>query len=96
MEPEQTVREFLERFDNEPAPVPQVHVPLSDVDQRFEKRQRALMLGVKILLGLVIAAAIVGYFVVKGRRAASRAHGAAAPVVDPIAAAPATLPQYLL
>jgi cytoskeleton protein RodZ len=88
LDPEQTVRDFLERFDNEPAPVPHVHVPLSDVEQRFEKRQRALMLGVKILLGLVIAAAIVGYFVVKGRRVTSRTQGTVAPVVDTIAAAP--------
>ena len=67
LNPEQTVREFLERFDNEPAPEPQVHVAVSEADQSFENRQRAAMLAVKVVIALIVAAAVIGYFVVKGR-----------------------------
>ena len=67
LNPEQTVREFLERFDNEPAPEPQVHVPMSEADQSFDSRQRAAMLAVKVIVALIVAAAVIGYFVVKGR-----------------------------
>ena len=73
LDPEQTVREFLERFDNEPAPERHVHVPVSDVERSFESRQRAAMLVVKVVLALVILAAVVGFFVIKGRRAANAA-----------------------
>ena len=93
LDPEKTVREFLERFDNEPAPEPHVHVPVSDVEQSFENRQRVAMLAVKGLLGLVIMAGVVGFFVVKGRRAAESASASSAPVsaaaLVPAAATPA-------
>ena len=56
LNPEQTVREFLERFDTEPAPEPRVHVPVSEADLTFENRQRAAMLAeIKRLAGLVSA-----------------------------------------
>ena len=73
LDPEQTVREFLERFDSEPAPELHVHAPVSDEDRSFESRQRAAMLAVKVVLGLVILAAVIGFFVIKGRRAAAAA-----------------------
>ena len=67
LDPEQTVREFLERFDNEPAPEPHVHVPVSEEDRHFESRRRAATLAVQVVLALAIAAAVIGYFVIKGR-----------------------------
>jgi cytoskeletal protein RodZ len=68
LNPEQTVREFLERFDSEPPPEPQVHVPLSEAEQSFENRRRAALLAVKVIVVLIVfAAAVIGYFVAKGR-----------------------------
>lgn len=87
LDPEATVREFLERFDNEPAPERHVHVPVSDVEQSFENRQRAALLAVKAVVGLVIVAAIVTYFVVKGRQNPGEMAAVAAPV------SPAPAPQ---
>ena len=69
LDPEQTVREFLERFDSEPAPEPHVHVPVSEEDRHFESRRRAALLAVQVVLALAIAAAVIGYFVFKGRLA---------------------------
>ena len=89
LDPEQTVRDFLERFHNEPAPEPQVHVPVADVEQSYENRQRAVMLAVKLLLGLLIVASIVTYFVIKGRQAAATAP-AAVPAQTSVEPAPTT------
>ena len=95
LDPDQTVREFLDRFQTEPGPEPQVHVPVSDVEQSFEKRQRAAMLVLKTILGLTIVAAIVGAWVmIKDRRApANAATGpASAAVTPPAVSAPAPPP----
>ena len=67
LDPEETVREFIERFDNEPAPEPQVHVPVSDLDQSFVNRQRAAMLVLKVVVALAIVGAIALFFYLKGR-----------------------------
>jgi cytoskeleton protein RodZ len=72
LDPEQTVRAFLVRFDDQAAPEPRRQVAVSEAELRFDSRQRAAMLAVKVLLGLVIVSVVV-YFVVKGRRAADRA-----------------------
>jgi cytoskeletal protein RodZ len=63
LDPEQTVREFIERFDAEPSPERHVHVTVSEVDQQFESRRRALMLVVKLIFGIVIVAALVAGYV---------------------------------
>ena len=80
LDPEATVREFLERFDNEPASEPHVHVPVSDVEQSFENRQRAALLAVKAVGGLIIVAAVATYFVVKSRQNPEETAAVAAPV----------------
>ena len=81
LNPEQTVREFLERFDTEPAPEPRVHVPVSEADLSFENRQRAAMLAIKVIVALIIAGAVIGYFVIKGRRATASTANGSPPVV---------------
>jgi cytoskeleton protein RodZ len=107
LDPEQTVREFLERFDNEPAPEPHVHVPVSEIEQGFENRQRAALLAVKAVVGLLIVGGVATYFVVKGRQNPGETVAAAvtptpapvpSPANTPIEAAdpaPATSPMRL-
>jgi cytoskeleton protein RodZ len=93
LDPEATVREFLERFDNEPAPERHVHVPVSDVEQSFENRQRAALLAVKAIVGLVVVAAVATYLVVKGRKNSGETTAVAAPATQaPQAPAPAPVP----
>lgn len=95
LDPEATVREFLERFDNEPAPERHVHVPVSDVEQSFENRQRAALLAVKAVVGLVIVAAVATYFVLKGRQNPGETTAVAAPTTQapaPQTQAPAPVP----
>lgn len=92
LDPEQTVREFLERFDSEPAPEPHLHVPVADVEQSFENRQRAVMLALKALVGLAIVSSVVGYFVWKGKRAATDSAALSAPPAEAAAPAPAPPP----
>ena len=65
LDPERTVREFLDRFDSEPSPEPHVHVAFSEVEQSLEKRRRMALLAVQALLTLVIVGAVVMYFVIR-------------------------------
>ena len=88
LDPERTVREFLDRFDIEPSPEPQVHVAVSEVEQSLEQRRRLAVLAVQAVLVLMVVAGLVTYFVIKSRAAA--AETASAP---PVGEAPAaTLP----
>ena len=67
LDPDETVREYLERFHGEPAPEPALHVPVSEQEDQA-LRHEAVMLGVKVVGALVLVLAIGGYFYFKGRR----------------------------
>lgn len=103
LDPEQTVREFLDRFEIEPSPEPHVHVAVSEVEQSLENRRRMAVLAVQALLVLVFIGAVVGYFVIKGRGAAiegpggagaiSQASAATLPSAGPVSATAGTTPE---
>lgn len=76
LDPERTVREFLDRFDVEPSPEPHVHVAVSEVEQSLEQRRRMALLAVQAVLALTIVAALVTYFVMKSRGASAAAGSA--------------------
>ena len=85
LDPDDTVREFLERFHGEPAPEHTVHVPVSEQEDALA-RHGAVMLGVKVVAGVLLVAAVVAYFVWKGRR--TPPSNAGAPLQESVAAAP--------
>jgi cytoskeletal protein RodZ len=86
LDPERTVREFLDRFDIEPSPEPQVHVAFSEVEQSLEQRRRMAVLAVQAVLVLVVVAGLVTYFVIKSRAAADET--APTPPIAEVSAAP--------
>lgn len=68
LDPEETVREFLERFQGEPAPdhAPVVHVP--DEEIAFEERkQRYAKIFVIAIAAMLIAAAVLVYVLLRNR-----------------------------
>ena len=67
LDPEQTVREFLDRFDIEPSPAPHVHVAVSDVELTLERRRRAAVLVIQGLLFLGLVGGAVAYFMLRAR-----------------------------
>jgi cytoskeletal protein RodZ len=73
LDPEQTVRDFLERFQYEPVAGPPVHAPIPEAEEDFESRRRAALLVVKVVIALLVIAAVATYFVFKGRSAADGA-----------------------
>jgi cytoskeleton protein RodZ len=69
LNPDETVREFLERFGSEPPPEPVVVAHISEEETRFEARRQAAMLTVKIIVAIIIAAAVLLLFVLRNRQA---------------------------
>jgi cytoskeleton protein RodZ len=67
LDPDETVREFLERFHGEPAPEHTLHVPVSEQEDALA-RHGAVMLGVKVVAAVLLVSAIAAYFFWKGRR----------------------------
>ncbi|MEO6212924.1 MAG: helix-turn-helix transcriptional regulator [Vicinamibacterales bacterium] len=71
LNPDEAVREFVERFGTEPPPEPVVIAHISNEERAFESRRQAAMLTVKVIVVLVVAAAILLFFVVRARRTAA-------------------------
>ena len=97
LDPDETVREFLQRFNQEPAPTAAaVASEVPEQERHFEQQQRkaahALMLAA-ILLPIL---ALVAYFTLRGRSSLPpRADAPQAAAVQPVEPprAPATVPQ---
>ena len=70
LDPDQAVREFVERFGTEPPPEPVVVVQISDEERAFEARRQAAMLTVKIIVSLLIVAVVVMFLIWRGRHRA--------------------------
>src|SRR5688500_8929729 len=68
LDPEETVNEFLERFQGEPAPErgPVVHVPEEEIafEQRKQRAARVFLVAVFVML---VAAAVLVYVLLKNR-----------------------------
>jgi len=71
LEPDETVREFLERFHGEPVPATHVAVPVPEGEIQFESQQR--MAGVILRLALISIPiiAVVLYFAFRSRPVAT-------------------------
>lgn len=73
LDPEETVREFLERFQGEPAPTVAVRQPVPEAESSFESQQRmATVLLTLILVSIPIAGGLL-YFTLRPRPAADAA-----------------------
>lgn len=87
LDPEQTVKEFLERFHGEPPPTSAVHVPVPEEESAFESQQRIAGVLLKLLLISVPIIGVILYFTLHTRSAAT-----VAPSTVP-STAPSTAPQ---
>lgn len=70
LDPDQAVREFVERFGTEPPPEPVVVAQISDEERAFEARRQAAMLTVKIIVSLLIVAIVVMVLIWRARHRA--------------------------
>ncbi|MEO5896255.1 MAG: helix-turn-helix domain-containing protein [Vicinamibacterales bacterium] len=59
LDPDQAVREFVERFGTEPPPEPVVVTEISDEERAFEARRQRAMLTVKVIVVLLVVAIVV-------------------------------------
>jgi cytoskeleton protein RodZ len=97
LDPDETVKEFLDRFNQEPAPTAEaVAAVVPEAEAEFEHKQRRAAMAVKIaLIGLPVLLVIL-YFALRARTAAqgqSDVEPAAAPVSTTPAAPAATEPD---
>lgn len=93
LDPDETVKEFLERFNQDPPPSAQaMAAAIPEEEKHFEQRQRQVVkaLGFGGVLLLVLIA--VGIFVYRSKRPASTAATADAAAAAEPAAAPAPAP----
>jgi cytoskeleton protein RodZ len=67
LDPEETVREFLERFQNEPPPPAAVVHSVSDEESSFESQQRMAGVVLKLVLISIPIVALILYFTLRDR-----------------------------
>jgi cytoskeletal protein RodZ len=70
LDPDQAVREFVERFGTEPPPEPVVVAEISDEERAFEARRQAAILTVKVVVVLLLVAIVVAFFIWRARHRA--------------------------
>jgi cytoskeletal protein RodZ len=81
LDPDATIREFVERFDVEPPPAP-VHVAVPEVDLDFERHKRRARIALTLLIVGVLLGGIFLYWSFR-TWAAPASQVTAAPVVAP-------------
>ena len=68
LDPDETVREFLDRFQGEPAAPVVTRMNIPEAEIQFErKRQLAARVFIAAVFVMLVVAAVVVYFVLKGR-----------------------------
>jgi cytoskeleton protein RodZ len=67
LDPDDTVREFLDRFQGEPAPSSAVAVPVPEEESNFESQQRMASVLLKLVLVSVPLAGVILYFTTRNR-----------------------------
>jgi cytoskeletal protein RodZ len=67
LNPDETVREFLERFHTEPAPSAAAAVPVPEEESSFESQQRMAGVLLKLILISVPLIALILYFTLRDR-----------------------------
>lgn len=95
LDPEETVREFVERFNAEPPPSAEVFTPDPGEERAFENQQRMAAVMLKLVVVSLVLVGIILYFTLKSRGTAAATElaqpDAPAAAVEPppaIAAAP--------
>ena len=68
LDPDEAVREFIDRFGTEPPPEPVVVANISEEERAFEARRQAAMLTVRVIVLLLVAGLIVLFFIWRARR----------------------------
>jgi cytoskeleton protein RodZ len=68
LDPDEAVREFIDRFGTEPPPEPVVIATISEEERAFEARRQAAMLTVKVIVLLLVAGLLVLLFIWRTRR----------------------------
>lgn len=69
LEPDETVREFLDRAQGEPAPASHVPVAIPEEESQFESRQRMASVVLKLVLVSIPIIAVILYFTWRSRPA---------------------------
>ena len=69
LEPDETVREFLDRFPGEPAPASHVPVAIPEEESQFESQQRMAGVMLKLVLVSLPIIAVILYFTFRSRPA---------------------------
>jgi cytoskeleton protein RodZ len=71
LDPDETVKEFLERFDQDPPPSPgAMAAAIPEEEKHFEQRQRQAVKAVAFGVVLLIVLIAIGIFMYRSRRAA--------------------------
>lgn len=92
LDPEETVREFLERFHGEPAPTAAATPPrVTDEESSFESQQRMASVLLKLVIISIPLAGVILYFTLRQRPAPEPE--AAQPQAEVQAAPPVSEPQ---
>lgn len=65
LDPDETVKEFLERFHGEPPPSSAVHVPVPEEESAFESQQRMAGVLLKLLLISVPLVGVILYYTLR-------------------------------
>ena len=100
LDPDETVKEFLERFHGEPPPSSAVAAPIPEEESAFESQQRMAGVVLKLLLIAIPVGGVILYFTLRSRPAPAAHVGAepakvaapAVPAPEPARVAPATAP----
>lgn len=71
LDPEETVREFIERFNVEPPPSAAVYAPVPEEDTSFESQQRMAGVILKLVVVSLVLVAIILYFTLRNRGTAT-------------------------
>lgn len=92
LDPEETVREFLERFEREPASAPAGPAPVSEEESSFESHQRMASVLLKLIIVSIPLIGVILYYTLRDRPAKGATpspQGTAAPSVPGPLPAPA-------
>lgn len=106
LEPEETVREFLDRFQGQPAPASHAPVAIPEEESQFESQQRMAGVMLKLMLVSIPIIAVILYFTFRsgpadavgtppttaGQAASVESAPSAPPSQTPVAAPAASLP----
>src|SRR5687767_4414156 len=83
LDPDETVKEFLGRFNQEPPPTAESAISIPDEEAEFENKQRMAGMALKIALVSIPLLILILYFVLRPRPAVQAQGDVASPVTTP-------------